>query len=241
MERGTPDSTPRIKFDSVEVNKSLGTKRVPSVSTPKRVGGGTTIHQQVLHPQVGKQLHGGNLHRTLGVFAYRQWRFPGKRRGVYTGHPTRTQCHVPAHVIFLAYCFIACLVSVSNMHNMCMWLRGLTAQVTMECCLHQNICLRTQRSMAHSTPSLMIPPSLSTSSLLPCTLIRPSTRPSRSHLQISSSDEIYHCDDPKNVSSGSLADLHSPTSTMGVDTSCSTPCHHEALPHAWNGSAAGDR
>ena len=30
--------------------------------TPKRSGGGTTIHQQVLHPQVGKQLHGGNLH-----------------------------------------------------------------------------------------------------------------------------------------------------------------------------------
>ena len=28
-------------------------------------------------------------------------------------------------------------------------------------------------------------------------------------------------------------------STMGVDTSCSTPCHHETLLHAWNGSTAG--
>ena len=65
--------------------------------------------------------------------------------------------------------------------------------------------------MGHSTPSLMIPPSLSTSSLLTCTPIRPSKRPSTGPLQISSSDEVYHCDDPTNVSSGSLADLHSPT------------------------------
>ena len=64
--------------------------------------------------------------------------------------------------------------------------------------------------MAHSKPSLMIPPSLSTSSPLTCTPIRPSTRPSTGHLQISSSDETYHCNDPINVSFGSLADLHSP-------------------------------
>ena len=84
-------STPRIKFDNDEVNHLLGPKRVPSVSTPKRVGGRTTIHQQVLHPQVGKQLHGGNLHHgmsdifcwTRGVFAYRQWRFFCKRRGAH--------------------------------------------------------------------------------------------------------------------------------------------------------------
>ena len=29
------------------------------------------------------------------------------------------------------------LVSVSHMHNMCMWLKGFTAQVTMECCFHE--------------------------------------------------------------------------------------------------------
>ena len=65
--------------------------------------------------------------------------------------------------------------------------------------------------MAHCTPSLMIPPSFSTSPLLTCTPIRPSTGPSTGLLPISSSDEIYHCDDPINVSFGSLADLHSPT------------------------------
>ena len=65
--------------------------------------------------------------------------------------------------------------------------------------------------MAHSTLSLMIPPSLSTSTLLTRTPIRPSTRPSTGPLQISCSDEIYHCDDPINVSFGSLADLYSPT------------------------------
>ena len=95
---------------------------------------------------------------------------------MYSGHQTRTQCHVPAHVIFLAQCSTACLVSVSHMHDMCMWLKGLTAQVTMECC-SQNICLRTWRSMAHVTPSQMISLSLSTTSLLTCTPIRPSTRP----------------------------------------------------------------
>ena len=63
MERATPDSTPRIKFDKDEVNKLLRPKRVPSVSPPKRVGSGTIIHRQVLHPQVGKQLHGGRCFR----------------------------------------------------------------------------------------------------------------------------------------------------------------------------------
>ena len=33
MERATPYSTPRIKFDNDEVNNLLGPKRVPSVST----------------------------------------------------------------------------------------------------------------------------------------------------------------------------------------------------------------
>ena len=125
---------------------------------------------------------------------------------LYTKHQTRTQCHVSAHVIFLSQCSMACLVSVSHMHNMCMWLKGLTAQVTTECCLHKkHVCSHVAQ---HGTPSLMIPPSLSTSSLLTCTPIRPSTRPSTGPLQISSSDEMYHCDDPINVSFGSLADLH---------------------------------
>ena len=63
----------------------------------------------------------------------------------------------------------------------------------------------------HTVHLLMIPPSLTTSSFLICIPIRPSTRPSTGPLQISSSDEIYHCDDPTNVSIGSLTDLHSPT------------------------------
>ena len=62
MERAIPESIPRIKLDNDEVNNLMGQMRVPSVSTPKRFGGGTTIHQQALHPQVGKQLHGENLH-----------------------------------------------------------------------------------------------------------------------------------------------------------------------------------
>ena len=88
-------------------------------------------------------------------------------------------------------------------------------QVTMVCCVLQNMCLHTERSMAHITPSLVFPPSLSTSSLLICTPI-PSTRPSTGSLQISSSDEIYNCDDPTNVSCGSLADLRSRTEWSSV-------------------------
>ena len=57
----------------------------------------------------------------------------------------------------------------------------------------------------------MIPPSLSTSSLLTCTPVFFSTRPSTGPLQ------IYHCDDPVNVSFGSLADLHSPTGYENKD------------------------
>ena len=83
-----------------------GTEEGSERDGPKRYGGGTTIHQQVFHPQVGKQLHGGNpLH---GI-----------------------------HVIVLAQCSVACLVSVSHMHDMCMWLNGLTAHVTMECCVRK--------------------------------------------------------------------------------------------------------
>ena len=43
---------------------------------------------------------------------------------MYTGHQTRTQCRVPAHVIFLVQCSTACLVSVSHMRNTCMCLKS---------------------------------------------------------------------------------------------------------------------
>ena len=62
--------------------------------------------------------------RTQGVFAYRQWTSPCQRRWVYTGHQTRTQCHVPAHVIFLAHCSMSRLVISPYMHNTCMWLKS---------------------------------------------------------------------------------------------------------------------
>ena len=110
---------PRIKFHIDEVNNLPGPKRIPSVSTPKRVRNGTTIHQQILHPQVDRQLHGGNIHhgtsdifqRTQGVFAYKR---------VNTRHETRTQCQV----IRLAKCSTACLVISPHMHDTCMWLKS---------------------------------------------------------------------------------------------------------------------
>ena len=110
-----------------------------------------------------------------------------------TGHQTRTQCPVRAHVIFSVFHSLSCHQSSHAQHMH-------VAQVTMECCAHQNICLHIQRSMTHSTPSLMVPPSLSTSSLLTRTPTRPSTRPSTGPLQISFSGDIYRCDDPINVS-----------------------------------------
>ena len=108
MGRATPKSIPKIKFDNDEVNNSLGPKRVLSVSTRTRVGGGTTIHQQVLHPQVWQAASwwkssswNDRFFKTDSwFFAYTQGRFPCKRRCVYTRHQTRTQCRSPAHVIF---------------------------------------------------------------------------------------------------------------------------------------------
>ena len=52
MEKGNTRLHSRIKFDNDEVIKL-------------RVGGGTTIHQQVLHPQVGMQILGGNFHHGM--------------------------------------------------------------------------------------------------------------------------------------------------------------------------------
>ena len=218
MERATLDSTPRIKFDNDEVTNLLGPKRVPSVSTPKRVGGGTTIHQPVLHPQVGKQLHGGNFRhgmsdiffeRCEGVFACTQRRFPCKRRGVVH---RASNPHAMSRSRTRDFSLVVFFVSrVSAFQRLSHAQHVHVAQVTLECCPRKNTCLHTQRSMAHGTLSLMIPPSWSTSSLLMSTPIRPSTRPWTGPLQMSSSDEIYDCDDPTNVSFGSLADLHSPT------------------------------
>ena len=75
--------------------------------------------------------------RTRGVFAYRQWRFLCKRREAYTGHQTRTQCHVPAHVIFSRAFFqgLPChrLSHALHVHVA----KGFTAQLTMECCVHK--------------------------------------------------------------------------------------------------------
>ena len=139
------------------------------MSTPKRVGDGTTIHQQVLHPQVGKQPHGGNLHHGMSdigfltdarCFAYRQCRFPCKRRVVYTGHQTRTQCRVPS---------LSCqrLSHAQHVHQRlacarraCGSRRVTTRDLHMKRYVFtKTFCLHTQRSMAHSTLSLMIPPS----------------------------------------------------------------------------------
>ena len=120
MKRATPESTPRIKFDHDEVNKLLRPKRVPSVSTPKRVGDGTTIHQEALHPQVGKQLHGGNLHHGMSdffltdskVLRLQAMAVPLERRGGYTQHtkPARNVTF-PAHLIFFRVVFFVSRVS----------------------------------------------------------------------------------------------------------------------------------
>ena len=149
METATPESTPRIKFDNDEVNNSLGPKRVLSVSHTKTVWGWYD------HPSTSSSSSSWQAASWWKSSSWkeRQFLFNGLEvfsltcnvdsivsNGVYTRHQTRTQCHVPAHVIFLAQCSIACLVSVSHMHNMCMLLKGLTAQAL---CLHKNIRLHT--------------------------------------------------------------------------------------------------
>ena len=148
-------------------------------------------------------------------FAYRQWRCTQDTK------PARnvTFPRFFSHSVLRESC--QCLsASLTCVTHACGSPR-VTAQVTMECCPHKNICLHTSLSMAHSTPSLMIPPSLNTCSLLTCTPIRPSTRPSTGPPQISSFDVMNHCDDPINVSFGSLADLHLLT-TWCADWACVT-------------------
>ena len=68
----------------------------------------------------------------------------------------------PHTCFFLAQCSIACLVSDSHMHYMYMWLKGLTFQVTMECCVCETFVYTFSTALAHNASSLIIPPSLST-------------------------------------------------------------------------------
>ena len=132
---------------------------------------------------------------------------------MYTGHQTRTQCHVPAHVTFLAQCSIACLVSVSHMHNMCMWLKASRLKSQWSVVFAKTFSSHlAQHGTQHTfSDDSAIAEHFRASHLHSNPHFRPSTRPSTGPLQISSSDEIYHCDDPVNVSFGSLADLHSPS------------------------------
>ena len=92
----TQDFIPGSKFDSDQINHSLGTMKALCVSTQRQADGGTTrSHQQALLPRDGKRLRGGNLlhgHRHQdGVndifsksrgFEYKQSRFLRKRRRV---------------------------------------------------------------------------------------------------------------------------------------------------------------
>ena len=61
METATPEPHQGLSSTTTKSTIYWDRKGFWACHTPKRSGGGTTIHQQVLHPQVGKQLHGGNL------------------------------------------------------------------------------------------------------------------------------------------------------------------------------------
>ena len=95
----TQDFIPVNMFDSDQVNQSPGTMKALSVSTQRLAGGGIPrIHQQVLLLRDGIRLRGGNVLRggrhqvgmnsdfsfipSVKYFAYKQWRFPCKRREV---------------------------------------------------------------------------------------------------------------------------------------------------------------
>ena len=124
MERATPDSTPRTKFDNDEVNNLLGPKKVPSVSTPQRVGGGTTTHQQALHPQGGKQLHGGILHHGMSDLFY------NRTQGVHKTPSPRGMsfsCRkITSHLFFLMH--LAHVITLTSRLN------GLSAHFTPSTC-----------------------------------------------------------------------------------------------------------
>ena len=64
--------------------------------------------------------------------------------------------------------------------------------------------------MSHA-PSSLCPSRLSTTSLSTCTPILPCSCPSTRPLLMSSSHGDFSCADPLNVSSGLMAEMHSPT------------------------------
>ena len=86
--------------------------------------------------QIGKQLHGGNLHHGMSdLFSLTSNGDSLVSDRAYKRRQTRKQCHVPAHVSFLTQCsllVVSVFVISPHMHNKCMWLKGLTAEVTME-------------------------------------------------------------------------------------------------------------
>ena len=97
------------------------------------------------------------------------------------------------HVIFLAWCSLLVVVGACRQSSHAQHASRASRFKSQWVLCSQNICLHTlaQHGTLYTfSPSLMIPPLLSTSSLLTCTPIRPSTRPSTEPLQISSSDEI---------------------------------------------------
>ena len=129
--------TPRIKFDNDEVNNLLGPKRVPSGSTPKQVGGGTTSINKFFIFKLAQNSNlrlgmSDMLERTRGVFANRQWRFPCKRREVFCRTPSP---HAMSHVIFsriVSQPACQCL-SASLTCTTCAF-GSMASRLTMECC-----------------------------------------------------------------------------------------------------------
>ena len=98
MERATPESIPRIKFDSDEVTNLLG----PSERVDPKTGWRWYDHPSTSSSSSSWQAaswwkssswNERCFSKGLNVFSLtKRWRFHGKH--------TRTQCHVPAHVIF---------------------------------------------------------------------------------------------------------------------------------------------
>ena len=94
LEKRTQDSIPVSKFDNDQVNHLPGTMKEMKESTPERDGDGTFQQPQQAHlRRVGNHLKNGGK-RGVGMnsvfllvtmskcWAYKQWRFTCKRRGV---------------------------------------------------------------------------------------------------------------------------------------------------------------
>ena len=210
----TTDLILENKFDRDQANHLLGTTKVRSASTRTQAGSGTPLSKhQALLPQDGNRLRGGSLlhgHRHQSGVSDLLFFFD-KSRYIATGNddslvsdgecehhtqPTRISAHLALpHTIFLV------------------WLKGLTAQDHMKCCVpHENIS-SSHPSIACRTrlpcSSQMSTTSLST--LSTCTPVRPSTRPSTRPLLTLSSHGDYTCADSSNVSFGLVPESTSPT------------------------------